>query len=654
MQPASEATVLGKFDNAVFSYFGRTTRFSRSAGSFEVVTENQRGETQAFAVAYTLGYEPLQQYLVQFDDGRIQALPFAWDSRARDQGGQRWFHLYPDADVKPGDPLFWTRPQQNWNHMCGDCHTTGFAKNFSDAGNRFQSSWSEVGNGCESCHGAGSAHAEAMLGSPVVRGPLHINPLRDQGAQLDQCGACHSRRVRLHEDPSREKMLQTWRPELLVEGLYFVDGQIRDEVFEAGSFLQSKMAAMGVTCTDCHDPHTGRLKAEGNGLCTQCHDIDAYDTANHHFHPAGSSGAQCVNCHMPTRTYMVVDARRDHRLSVPRPGESALLGTPNACIACHDDRTNEWASAEIRQFATRGARAPMQDDTFGVALWQARNEQSAAATSLGPLVGDQSVSPIVRATALATMASFMAPDSLAVVRSQLNASDPLLRLGAVQAFAGVPLPDRASVLIDRAQDESRAVRFAAAPLLAGVDRDRLTREQRRQVDALFAEYRQWLTRESDRAEALVVLAAFALAEHDPGAARASFEKALRRDETSLVAHLNYADYYRATGDDRGAEALLRRALTLYPDSAAVRFALGLLLVRQKQLRLAVPELRRAAELAPDNSYYAYVHAVGLHSSGQIQPALSALAVAQARFPANAQIRAALQAYCADGRGKGAC
>jgi Tfp pilus assembly protein PilF len=188
-------------------------------------------------------------------------------------------------------------------------------------------------------------------------------------------------------------------------------------------------------------------------------------------------------------------------------------------------------------------------------------------------------------------------------------------------------------------------------LLAGSAPAGLTIGQRSDLDAVFAEYRQWLAGDSDRAEALVSLAGFYVAQGDRAAAQAAFDKALRRDETSLVAYLNYADYYRSVNNDREAETLLRKASALYPDSANAHFALGLLLVRAKRLDQALPELQRATGLAPGNSYYAYAYGVGLYSSGQVQPALSVLSEAQSQFPANRQIQAALQAYCAEQRGK---
>ena len=141
--------------------------------------------------------------------------------------------------------------------------------------------------------------------------------------------------------------LDAYLPALLEPGLYHSDGQIDGEVYEYGSFLQSRMHAASVTCSDCHDPHSLKLRAEGNALCAQCHLPERFDLSAHHNHEPGSAGAQCVNCHMPTKTYMVVDARRDHSIRVPRPDLSISLGTPNACTPCHADRPAQWAAEAV-------------------------------------------------------------------------------------------------------------------------------------------------------------------------------------------------------------------------------------------------------------------------------------------------------------------
>jgi predicted CXXCH cytochrome family protein len=637
MEPANAQTVLGDFGDKDFAYYGRATRFAKSDDKFLVTTDNERGEQQTFEIAYTLGVDPLQQYLVAFDDGRLQALPFAWDTRPAEAGGQRWFHLYPDEDVTPKSPLFWTRAQQNWNHMCGECHTTDFDKGFSSATGRWNTTFNELGNGCESCHGAGSTHVQVnqqLKAHPErVLADDSLLALRDQATQLDQCGVCHARRVRLSEPVAgRERMHQTWRPELLQDGLYFVDGQIRDEVFEVGSFLQSKMAGHGVACTSCHDPHAGKLKLEGNALCTQCHD-KRYDAEQHYFHATGTEGAQCVSCHMPERTYMVVDDRRDHRFAVPRPDLSDVLGTPQACASCHEDKSNSWAAEAIRKRRAPSEPAPAQV-TLGTVQWQLQHEQSEALASLSALLAEPVVSPIAKASALAAVGGRASREALQAIAPQLRAPDPWLRFGAALALSRAGQPVQPSVLDELARDDARSVRMAIAPLLA-----------RAHGSALIAEYRRFLAADADRADALIALANLERAAGNREAAGTALETAMQRDETSLIAHLNLADHQRGARDDAKAEALLRKAALLYPESADVHHALGLLLVRKREPARGVLELRRAAELAPDNSHYAYVYAVGLYSTQQVDRALSTLAAARRRFPQNEQVRSALQTYC---------
>ena len=133
MQHATETSVLGDFNDAGFDYFGIHSKFFRRDGKFLVETDGQDGKLATFAVKYTFGIDPLQQYLVEFPDGRLQALPIAWDTRPKDKGGQRWFHLYPDEPIRHDDVLHWTRLNQNWNFMCAECHSTGVRKNYDAA-----------------------------------------------------------------------------------------------------------------------------------------------------------------------------------------------------------------------------------------------------------------------------------------------------------------------------------------------------------------------------------------------------------------------------------------------------------------------------------------------------------------------------------------
>ncbi|ETW99293.1 MAG: hypothetical protein ETSY1_15515 [Candidatus Entotheonella factor] len=338
MQPATEATVLGDFRNAEFTYQGVTTRFFTKAGKFLVHTAGPDGRMTDFEVQYTFGVDPLQQYLIPFPGGRLQSLSIAWDVHQ-----QRWFHLYPDENTKPGDALHWTGLYQSWNIMCAECHSTNLNKHYDPSTQTYQTTWSEINVSCQACHGPGGRHVEwanreAAKTSPQdqpqnapLKGLVVDFAALDGPGQVAQCARCHSRRRRVSvTDQHGRALLDDFVPERLGTGLYHADGQILDEVYVYGSYVQSKMYHAGVRCTDCHQPHTLKLRAEGTALCVQCHQSQpdnrfstlaakAYDTPDHHFHPIGSTGAQCVNCHMPAKTYMRIDPRRDHKL----PGSPA-------------------------------------------------------------------------------------------------------------------------------------------------------------------------------------------------------------------------------------------------------------------------------------------------------------------------------------------
>jgi len=298
MQVADEKTVLGDFSGATFRSFGVTTRFFRRDGKFMVRTEGADGRAADFQVLHTFGVYPLQQYLVELPGGHVQALSVAWDTRPREQGGQRWFHLYPNERIDPRDELHWTQRQQNWNYMCADCHSTNLQKNYDAATNTYATRWSEISVGCEACHGPGSDHLAianraAQNHTAMERSGLTVSLDERHGAawtidrqsgnatrskprstekEIEVCAQCHARRGQFSGGYHAGKpFTDYYSPSLLTRGLYHADGQQHDEVYNWGSFLSSRMYSKGVTCGDCHEPHGAQLRAAGNALCAQCH-----------------------------------------------------------------------------------------------------------------------------------------------------------------------------------------------------------------------------------------------------------------------------------------------------------------------------------------------------------------------------------------------
>jgi tetratricopeptide (TPR) repeat protein len=660
MQEATAETVLGDFDDARLTYAGVTTRFHRRDGKYLVRTDGPDGRLADHPVAYVFGVTPLQQYLVEQPGGRFQALSVAWDSRPRARGGQRWFHLYPGEGVDHRDVLHWTKPSQNWNTQCAECHSTNLRKGYRFPEDRFETTFAEIDVSCEACHGPGSRHVEwaerakawgmAPRGEPGLivrfaerrsrewemdreRGIARPTKFLETRFEVETCARCHARRGLLTEEYRPGRLLaETHRPALLDEGLYYADGQMRDEVYNWGSFLQSRMYAKGVTCSDCHDPHDLKVKVSRDDVCSSCHQPERFATRKHHFHREKGRGASCVACHMRTETYMVVDPRHDHSFRVPRPDLTAALGresAPNACNDCHRDRSPEWAAQAVRRWYPGGQQ---EKPHWAAALHSGRTSRPAAEDALLAVVRDAKAPGIVRGTAVSLLPPYLGPESLPALEKAAADPDPLVRLGAATALEALPPKERVRIGVHLLWDPVRAVRVEAVPAFADVPDAELATEARAAFDRSLDDFVLAQRSSAERPESHVNLGIVNVKRGRLDEARRDYDAALRLAPWFLPAHVNLADLLRRQGRDDEGEAVLRRALDVDPGSAAVHHALGLLLVRRKRPAEALAELARAVDLAPDVPDFAYAYAIGLHSAGRADEALAVLRAAQGRSP----------------------
>jgi predicted CXXCH cytochrome family protein len=693
MQPATEQTVLGDFKDASFSYGSVTSTFFRRDGKFMVRTDGPDGKLQDYEIAYTFGVYPLQQYLIGFPDGRYQALGLAWDSRPRDQGGQRWFHLYPDQNLTHQDPLHWTGLQQNWNYMCAECHSTNLRKNYDPQLKRFNTTWSEINVSCEACHGPGADHlawarkegdwqkldrtqglaialderrgllfplrALAMQGLNLAATALNRSPEQlwtaipgtggaprgtapTASRELDLCARCHSRRGQFWEDYRfGQPLLDTHRLALLTPDLYYPDGQMKDEVFNHGSFLQSRMFAKGVSCGDCHEPHSGQLRAAGNKVCLQCHIAAKYESPKHHFHPVGSPSAECMACHAPATTYMVVDPRHDHSFRVPRPDLSVTLGVPNACNRCHQDKSAQWAAEQIQKWY--GNPLPGHQ-RFAEALRAGELHSAGARELLLALLNDPDQPNIARASGAALLGERLDPAGFAALRPLLADSDPLLRSAAARALEALPPELKVQHLLPLLDDPVRLVRIDAARTLAAVPKESLPEPQRQAVQRGVAELIAAEMTNADRPESYLNIGLIHVDQGQFDQAEAAYRAALDLQPNFTQAAVNLADLYRIQGRDADGEKILRQALTLDPPNAAAHHAFGLLLIRQKRLPEALTALAEAARLDSGNPRYGYVYAVALNGAGQGEPAIQTLETVLATHPNDRDSLLALAAF----------
>lgn len=668
MQTADDKAVLGDFNWARYAYAGVTSTFFRRNGKFYVHTDGPDGKLADFEMRYTFGVTPLQQYLIALPGGRLQAFGIAWDSRPKSQGGGRWFHLYPGLKLKAGNPLHWTGIDQNWNYQCAECHSTHFEKNY-DAGRKtFDSRWSEINVSCESCHGPGLAHVAWAKGPRVAAGDMGLvatlderrgvywardpqsgQPVRSSprtgNRDIDICARCHARRGQFAEAFVHGRTLSdAYRPATLDSGLYWPDGQMRDEVYNYGSFLQSRMHAAGVTCSDCHEPHAQKLRAPGDAVCGQCHLAAKYSASSHHHHVENTPGSRCVDCHMRTTTYMQVDARHDHSFRIPRPDLTRTLGIPNACNQCHAKKTPEWAAASIQKWT---GRRPGGFQRFAEVLHKAATAAAPAGdvvAGLGAMAGDLTHPPIVRATALARLADYPTPAALAAARRALNDPDAMVREAAAATFSHADAAQRARLLAPLLRDAVRSVRLAATRALAGPAEKLLGSEDLRIFEMALGEYVAAQNFNADRPESHADLGSLHAERGETVAAEREFRIAIELDPSYLLASINLADLFRSLGREADGEATVRRALEHAPRTAMLHHILGLSLVRQQRRQEALSELRLASNLDRDNLRFAYVYAVALHDAGKAAGAIALLKRSLRRAPGDAALLQALRSF----------
>jgi tetratricopeptide (TPR) repeat protein len=673
MKEATTKTVLGNFHDATFRYYGVTSKFYTRDGKFYVNTDGPDGKLRDYEIKYTFGVHPLQQYLIPFPDGRMQALSIAWDTRPKEQGGQRWFHMYPKENIRAGDELHWTGLSQNWNFECAECHSTDLKKNYEASSNTFKTSWSEINVSCEACHGAGSAHVMWSMNQPssgtttlgkdnglqvhftdrrdvfwkmdYIAGNSKRSRPRENTDELEMCGRCHARRSEISEEYVPGKpLLNTHRVTVLENHMYTADGQMQDEVYNYGSFLQSKMFLEGVTCSDCHEPHSLKLRKEKQQVCGVCHDLPKYSAAAHHHHKVGTPQASCITCHMAVRTYMGVDQRHDHSFRIPRPDESVKYGTPNTCNDCHKDKTAAWAAKMTDKWYGTEHRGFQE---YTGTLNAARTEEALAGSVLVKLAKDDKAPNIARATALLELQPYLDVNSYGAAREGLESNDPLIRLAAVELIGVADAATRWRMLSPRLRDPVRSIRISAAEELVDAIPPNITPSEKEAFDQALTEYVAVQNLNADRPESHLNLGNLYARQGQAEKADEEYRKAIQLWPGFIPAYVNLADLSRALNHEDESLSWLLQAQKKAPTNASVMHALGLLRARQHKTAESLVLLEKAMKLAPENARYAYVYGVGLYSAGQKGEGLAVLRKANEKFPGNREILLGLASLSAD-------
>jgi tetratricopeptide (TPR) repeat protein len=713
MDLATADTVLGDFSGVELEHEGITSRMFKDGERFMIRTEGPDGKPHDFQIKYVLGVDPLQNYMVEMDRpadmpaeeiSKTQVLRVSWDTRAK-----KWFYLpAPDVFEKlaPDDELHWCGITQRWNASCAECHSTNVMKNFDEQARQYHTTFSEIDVSCEACHGPGSVHVQLANSRSLFwdrkRGyGLNVTLKGDKNEpQVQTCAECHARRQTLADgyDPG-DNYWDHYSTSLLRPLIYQADGQIEDEVFEHGSFLQSKMYHKNIKCTDCHDPHSGKRKHEGNKLCTSCHQHSPgkYDSPQHHHHQEGGKGASCVECHMPITNYMEVHGRRDHSLRVPRPDLSLELGTSNACTACHLDqeklreevreakgttnadhlkqylhfvqaarggdetvkkeltRLDQWCADATKKWY--GQKRPAGElKPFAYALDAARKSDDRAPGLLADVIKSRQYPAIVRATALEAWGELGGEEMLKSSQKQLDDPHPLVRSSAAMNLALLPPNKKADLLAPLLTDPVFDVRRAAARALAdstdvlsGPDQNRLQRVLEARVEGLMAS--------NDRAAAHLAVGDLQLQMRNIQGAEAAYRQAMQVEPQATGARGQLAQLIEAMVQDRQAPestleevaelrkqelALLARDAERAPNLAVVQFRYGMALLQQEHVKEGLAALAKTVELEPNMPSFAIQYAIQLFQHEQRAAAVKQLEAVLEKHPEHAEARALLE------------
>lgn len=598
MQVANDKTVLGNFNNQHITLDGVSYDFTKKENEFWVHIKEIDGSEKDYKISFTFGVTPLQQYLIDFEKGRKQVLRVTWDSLKN-----KWFHQYTGDKIDPHDWMHWTESSQNWNTMCAECHSTNLKKNYNVEDDSFHTTYSVINVSCESCHGPGERHiswakkihkeGETDMKTFILKG-------NNQLSQMNMCAPCHSRRSRIVENAVPN---ETYENQYIVENLttnfYFADGQIKEEDYEYGSFLQSKMYHNNVKCTDCHNPHSLKLKKQGNDLCLQCHK-PSYDSPAHHSHQPNTESSLCVNCHMTGKYYMGNDFRRDHSFRIPRPDQSVVYNTPNACTGCHKDKSNQWAADFIVKKYGKNRQKHFSDFLL---LSNKAYVSAEERKQLLSFINDQSFPAIARSTVIRNLNA--SNDDYSFIIKSLDDPSSIVRFRATEKFQNTANEGRIKIASNGIGDSMRSVRIAALQLLRGIDKSELSSINQIQLSNASDEFLQMLLANADFSTGRVQLADYYLQNNQADNAIKQYNKALKMDKLLFNIYPNLATSYNLQGKNTEALSTLNDWIKLQPKSGQAYYLRALLLFEMKQSDKAIIDLKKALEYDSGNTRISY-------------------------------------------------
>ncbi len=596
MQIANDSTILGDFNNVKTEIDGVKYFFYKKDNQFFVQINEIDDSEKEYKISYTFGLTPLQQYLIDFENGKKQVLRVTWDTLKKE-----WFHQYKGDSIEPNDWLHWTKDAQNWNTMCAECHSTNLEKNYTIESDSFNTTYSEINVSCESCHGPAKKH-NIWAANDTIGNNSYILKGLNQNEQLNLCAPCHARRSKLTDNlEPGESFENQYLVQNITNNYYHGDGQIKEEDYVYGSFLQSKMYTNGVMCSNCHDPHSLELKFEGNTLCIQCHVPTDYDTKSHHFHKENTEASLCINCHMTGDVYMGNDFRRDHSFRIPRPDQSEKFDTPNACIQCHTDKSNTWASKAVKNWYGNERKDHFSDKLL---ISASNNLTPEERSDLDRFIVDYRNPDIARATIIENL-NFYTEGHYNLLLRVLNDSSAMVRYHALLKFRMLSPQNRTSIVIKHMKDSTRLVRIGAAQLALGIEENTFSEIDRINLNSSISELENMLFANADFSTGRMQLGDYYFQKGNYNSAINHYKMALQKDSLLTPVYSNLATTYAMVKEYSKANETLDTWIILEPELGRPHYLKALLNFEMGEANVAVTELKLAIKLDQNDTRSMY-------------------------------------------------
>ncbi|MGC6455324.1 MAG: cytochrome c3 family protein [Coraliomargaritaceae bacterium] len=564
-------------------------RMREESGAFIMEVLEADAVRESYELVGVIGETPIRQYLALLPGNKVQTISATYNVL-----NDTWYDVYRGEDRLPGEWGHWTGQGMNWNANCAYCHTTEYEKKYDFENDRYDSTWTQQSIACAECHNGLEEHVKSARRGDYRKKLETLSPVQT----LDNCASCHSRRDQITADAflpgdAYEDHFSLATP--AQPGLYHHDGQILDEVFVHGSFSMSRMAHAGVTCMDCHDPHSMEhiLPVENNELCLRCHDnglmgAPIIEPTQHSHHGADSMGNRCVECHMPKTLYMQADARADHGFHKPDPLITRELGIPNACSRCHEDESLDWAVEwSEKWYGEKLANSRQRQRARAIAA--AHNFDPAGLDALLQVAAGEDI-PYWIGTYAGLMANYL-PNRRAeeFLERLLEHESPIVRREATASLARDPSAEQE--LIERLSDSVRSVRFAAARALQAQSEPHPSKSE-------FVDY---LNYSADRPQSLMMLASQASEKGDVAALKKRLARAIEYDRLNGEVYRQAAILLSGAGLHTEARDTLFTGWEKDPKNALFPYSLGLLAAETGDLQKAIGYLEECTALQPDFS-----------------------------------------------------